>query len=276
MEALKSLNTPAIIYGTAWKKENTAQLVELAYSTGFRAFDTANQLKHYDEPLMGEALRALTGQGLQRESLFLQSKFTPLDGQDHRLPYDKNANPRTQVKQSFASSLKNLSVEYLDSYLLHGPYSYPGLGEEDWEVWDALEELYASGKVRAIGISNVTVQQLAELMEKAEVPPMVVQNRCYASRGWDLAVRQMCHEHGIIYQGFSLLTANHSVVVHPELNKIAERLDVTPEQIVYCFSAQVGMVPLTGTTSEKHMQQALQSMELELTDQEIALIEKLS
>lgn len=276
MEIQKTLNTPGIIYGTAWKKSYTARLVELAFSTGFRAFDTANQLKHYDEPLMGEALRALAARGVQRESLFLQSKFTPIDGQDHRLPYDQNADLGTQVKQSYASSLVNLSVDYLDSYLLHGPYSYPGLGEDDWKVWTTLEELYASGKVRAIGISNITDRQLAELIERAEVPPMVVQNRCYASRGWDLTVRRMCQEHGIIYQGFSLLTANPSVVGHPELNKIALRLGATPEQIVYCFSARVGMVPLTGTTNEKHMQQALQALTVELTDQEVALIEKLS
>jgi diketogulonate reductase-like aldo/keto reductase len=137
---------PAFIYGTAWKKEATAGLVRTAVETGFKAIDTANQPKHYQEPLVGEALKSLLDGGVSRDSLFVQTKFTPINGQDHRVPYDPQAAFPIQVRQSFESSLRNLKTDYLDSYLLHGPYSYPGLGDEDWDVWHAIEQLYTSGE----------------------------------------------------------------------------------------------------------------------------------
>src|SRR5690348_742196 len=168
---------PSFMYGTAWKKEATAQLVQQAVTAGFRAIDTANQLIHYQEALVGEALQALAQQGIARESLFLQTKFTPTNGQDHRTPYDASADLTTQVKQSFDSSLAHLHTDYVDSYVLHGPYSRYTLGASDREVWTAMEALYQSGKTKMIGISNVTAGQLAQLCTEATVKPMVVQNR---------------------------------------------------------------------------------------------------
>src|SRR5262245_39368559 len=125
---------PTFIYGTAWKKEATADLVQTALKAGFTAIDTANQPKHYTEPLVGEALGIGAAQGIASDSLVLQTKFTPVNGQDHRLPYDPKASVSEQVAQSFESSLQHLKTDYLDSYLLHGPYSYPALGNSDWEV----------------------------------------------------------------------------------------------------------------------------------------------
>jgi len=126
---------PSFMYGTAWKKEATAQLVQLAVAAGFTAIDTANQLIHYQEALVGEALLALARKGMTRDRLFLQTKFTPTNGQDHRTPYDASAALTTQVAQSFDSSLVHLHTDYLDSYVLHGPYQRQGLGAADWEVW---------------------------------------------------------------------------------------------------------------------------------------------
>src|SRR5262245_3902940 len=155
---------PSFIYGTAWKKEATANLVTTAVKAGFTAIDTANQPKHYTEPLVGAALEALAREGISRDSLFLQTKFTPLNGQDNRVPYDPHAALQEQVRQSFESSLRNLKTDHLDSYLLHGPYSYPGLAKEDWEVWGAMEQLYDAGRTRVIGISNVNAIQLSALV----------------------------------------------------------------------------------------------------------------
>jgi len=124
---------PPFMYGTAWKKEATTGLVLQAVEVGFTAIDTANQLVHYDEARVGEALLQLATQGITRDSLFLQTKFTSINGQDHRLPYDPRVNITTQVQQSFASSLAHLHTDYLDSYVLHGPYSRRGLRSEDWE-----------------------------------------------------------------------------------------------------------------------------------------------
>ncbi|HEU4342260.1 MAG TPA: aldo/keto reductase, partial [Candidatus Binatia bacterium] len=192
LTAYNKLPLPSFMYGTAWKKAATKQLVELAVASGFRAIDTANQLIHYEEALVGEALQALQKKGIRRDALFLQTKFTPAGGQGGRTPYDPSADLTTQVRESFESSLSHLRTEYVDSYVLHAPYSRRGLGEADWEVWAAMESLYRSGKTKMIGISNITAGQLAQLCEQANVKPMVVQNRCFAALGWDKEVREIC------------------------------------------------------------------------------------
>jgi diketogulonate reductase-like aldo/keto reductase len=224
LTAYNQLAIPSFMYGTAWKKDATAELVQLAVATGFRAIDTANQLIHYEEALVGEAFQSLRKQGIRRDTLFLQTKFTPIGGQDHRTPYDRSAALPTQVQQSFDSSLSHLHTEYLDSYVLHAPYSRRGLGEADWEVWGAMEGLYKTGKTKMIGVSNVTAGQLLQLCEQASIRPMVVQNRCFAVLGWDQQVREVCQAYGVIYQGFSLLTANREVLADPEIRTIARRL----------------------------------------------------
>jgi diketogulonate reductase-like aldo/keto reductase len=274
--AYNTVPIPSLMYGTAWKEGATAQLVQLAVASGFRAIDTANQLIHYREDLVGEALLALDKQGVKRDTLFLQTKFTPVNGQDHRTPYDASADLTTQVQQSFDSSLTHLHTDYVNSYVLHGPYSRWGLGESDREVWAAMEELYQSGKTKMIGISNVAAGQLTQLCEEARVKPMVVQNRCYAALGWDREVREICQGHGIIYQGFSLLTANREVVADPDIRAIAKRLGASPAQVVFRFSMQIGMLPLTGTTREQHMKEDLQAEQLTLLPEEIQLIESLA
>lgn len=265
-----------MIYGTAWKKDRTAWCVETAVFAGFRAIDTANQAKHYTESLVGEALKALAQKGISRDELFLQTKFTSRDGQDHRLPYDERADVKTQVLQSFESSLKHLGIQTLDSYLLHGPYNYPGLGQEDWDVWETLEQLHKEGRTKFIGISNVNAGQLSELIQNATVKPMVVQNRCFANLGWDREVRDLCRLHGIVYEAFSLLTANPFALEAPYITAIADRTGTTPAQVVFCFSRQIGMVPLTGTTDPTHMGQDLKALEFTLTEEEVTHIERLA
>lgn len=272
-EAYNHVPIPSFMYGTAWKKEATTQLVELAVEAGFTAIDTANQLIHYQEALVGEALQALANKGVRRETLFLQTKFTPTNGQDHRTPYDAKADLTTQVRQSFASSLTHLHTDYLDSYVLHGPYSRYGLSDADWEVWRALEAIYESGKTKMIGISNVNARQLTELCVQATHKPMVVQNRCYASLGWDQELREICRSHGIIYQGFSLLTANREVLSDPEIRAIAKRVGAGVAQVIFRFAMQIGMLPLTGTTNPQHMKDDLKAEQIALTSEEVQRIE---
>ncbi|MDH4088275.1 MAG: aldo/keto reductase [Nitrospira sp.] len=267
------VSIPSFMYGTAWKKEATTGLVLQAVETGFTAIDTANQLVHYDEARVGEALLQLATQGITRDKLFLQTKFTSINGQDHRLPYDAQASITTQVQQSFASSLSHLHTDYLDSYVLHGPYSRRGLGAEDWEVWAAIESLYDTGKTKMIGISNVTADQLTLLCVKAKHKPMMVQNRCYAAFGWDKEVREICRINQIMYQGFSLLTANSGIFAEPDLRAMAAKYQTGLAQIVFRFAQQVGMLPLTGTTNVQHMKEDLQSDRFTLLPEEVQQIE---
>ena len=267
---------PNFMYGTAWKKEDTSQYVQLAVQAGFRAIDTANQIIHYHEALVGEALLALVKQGIMRDQLFLQTKFTPVSGQDHRTPYDPMAPIAEQVAQSFESSLEHLHTDSIDSYILHGPYGRWGLDKEDWEVWTALERLYQAGRVKMIGVSNVQALQLQLLCEQADVKPMVVQNRCYAALGWDHDVREVCRTHQVVYQGFSLLTANRGILRNPEVGAIAERCHTRPAQVIFRFAQQVGMLPLTGTTDAHRMKEDLDIDRVELSPEEIARIKTIA
>jgi diketogulonate reductase-like aldo/keto reductase len=262
------MNMPTFIYGTAWKEERTSECTLLALQAGFRAIDTANQRRHYFEAGVGEGIAK---SGIPRAELFLQTKFTYVGGQDHRLPYDPAAPLATQVRQSFQSSLEHLRTDYLDSYVLHGPASGRGWTDADDEVWTTMEELQKEGKVRHLGVSNVSIAHLRQLASRAT--PAFVQNRCFARFGWDRDVRAFCREKGIRYQGFSLLTANPEVVEHPILARIAARLNATPNQVIFRFAQQVGMIPLTGTTDPVHMREDLEAERLELTLEEVRTIE---
>lgn len=273
LSTYNGVSLPAFMYGTAWKKEATTRLVLQAVAAGFTAIDTANQLVHYDEARVGEAMLALDQQGIRRDTLFLQTKFTSMNGQDHRLPYDASADLTTQVNQSFESSLAHLHTEYLDSYVLHGPQYRRGLAAEDWEVWGAIERLYDSRRTKVIGVSNVSAEQLESLCAKARHRPMVVQNRCYAAMGWDKEVREICRSQNIVYQGFSLLTANREVFVDPEVRAMAARHGMGLAQLIFRFAVQIGMLVLTGTTNRDHMKEDLQAERVTLAPEDLQRLE---
>jgi diketogulonate reductase-like aldo/keto reductase len=272
---VRGVEVPGFMYGTAWKEDATAQCVTDAIAAGFRAIDTANQRKHYHEAEVGAGLARAYATGITREQLFLQTKFTYRRGQDHRLPYDPNADVATQVQQSFASSLEHLRVDKLDSYVLHGPAGGRGLVDLDYEVWRTMEGLHRVGKVALLGISNVALEQLRELCSHAEVAPAFVQNRCYASTGWDREVRSFCTAQGIVYQGFSLLTANRDVLRQRDFAAICKRVGRTPAQVVFRFAQQVGMLPLTGTTDPAHMREDLE-LGFELAAADVERLERLA
>jgi diketogulonate reductase-like aldo/keto reductase len=267
---------PRLLYGTAWKEEATAGLVEQALAAGFRGIDTANQRKHYAEAGVGEGLARFAARApLPRSAVFLQTKYTFRAGQDDRLPYDPAAPVGAQVAQSFERSLVHLGVSALDSLVLHGPSRREGLGPDDRAAWAAMEELAGAGRVALLGVSNVTAEQIEALTQLARIPPALVQNRCYAARGWDAEVRAVCQRHGIAYQGFSLLTANRHVLAAPAVRALADARGATPAQIVFRFALQRGMLPLTGTRDPAHMAEDLAALEpaLHLAPGELATIE---
>ena len=277
MPSAQPSSIPSFLYGTAWKEDRTAALTELAIRSGFRAIDTANQRRHYFEAAVGQGLAAVYGAGLvTRADLFLQTKFTYQEGQDHRLPYDPSAELSIQVAQSMASSLEHLGTDHVDSFVLHGPASHSHWTADDFETWQAMIKERDAGRTRLLGVSNISLAQLQQMARAHEEPPAFVQNRCYATRGWDRDVRAFCRERNIIYQGFSLLTANVEVLRHPPIAALAAQKDATPAQIVFAFARQVGMLPLTGTSSADHMRQDLESRSLELPPDAVNAIEAIA
>lgn len=267
---------PDFLYGTAWKEDRTPALVELALRMGFRGMDTANQRRHYFEAGVGQGLAAAYRAGVvTRADVFLQTKFTYRPGHDHRLPYDPAASFSVQVAQSMASSLEHLGTDHVESYVLHGPSSGYGWSDADAEVWEAMRKERDAGRTRLLGVSNVSLEHLEQMAAVHSEPPAFVQNRCYARLGWDRDVRLFCSERKIVYQGFSLLTANAEVLHHSLVADLGARASSTPAQVVFAFARAVGMLPLTGTSNAEHMQQDLASSGLALAPDAVRAIESL-
>ena len=211
-----------------------------------------------------------------RADLFLQTKFTYQGSQDHRLPYDPAASLSTQVVQSLASSLEHLGTDYVDSYILHGPASPYGWSGADDEVWTAMRKERVAGRTRLLGVSNVSLKHLEQMEAAGAGNPLFVQNRCFARLGWDRDVRDFCKDRKIVYQGFSLLTANPEVLRHALVSGISSRSKATRAQVIFRFAQEIGILPLTGTSDAKHMKQDLNSRDLALSAEEVRAIESIA
>lgn len=268
------ITMPAMLYGTAWKKERTAEYVGAALDAGFRGVDTACQPKHYDEAGVGAALADAFRRGVRREEVFVQTKFSPPGAHDpRRIPYDPQAPLATQVEQSFAVSVRNLRTDHLDSLILHSPLR---TSAETLEVWRAMEALVERGVVRLIGISNCyDLSTLRDLHERSRIKPSVVQNRFYAESGYDRDIRAFCLQHGLVYQSFWTLTANPRILGHARVQAIAAAHRRTPAQVLFRFLMHSGVVPLTGTKSVAHMREDLAVTEFELDTSEREAIDAL-
>ena len=212
---------------------------------------------------------------MARDDLFLQTKFTFRPARTTACRTTPTPRSPTQVEQSFASSLEHLGTDVIDSYVLHGPSQRAGLGAADWEAWRAMEAIHDSGRARLLGVSNVTLEQLqAVCAGRRGCGRGSSRTAATPRRGWDREVRAFCAANGLVYQGFSLLTANREVLAHPELARIAARHGRTAAQVVFRFALDVGMVPLTGTTDADHMRADLDVFGFELTADEVGRIER--
>ena len=262
---------PQIIYGTAWKKEKTAGLVEQALTLGFRGVDTACQPKHYDEAGVGSGIAASK---IERQSIYLQTKFTPISGQDpERVPYEPRASLAQQVAQSFVRSQENLRTPVVDGLVLHSPLANP---TELRDVWTAMETVFDAGGARQLGISNCyDLAMLQHLHDGSRVKPAVVQNRFYAKTGYDRLIRDFCRNHGVIYQSFWTLTANPEILAHDTIKLLMQRHHRTAPQIFFRYLSQNQIIPLTGTTSAVHMRQDLDVSNFELAPDECQAIDAL-
>lgn len=268
-------NLPPFIYGTAWKKERTASLVYLAVKNGFRAIDTACQPKHYNERGVGEGLQKIYEDKIcTREELFLQTKFTPINGQEKTsIPYNPTASFHDQVLESFSVSCANLKTDYVDALILHSPL--PDF-DDMMEVWHTFEEIHRIGGARRLGISNCyDATLLNRLYESASIKPLVLQNRFYKRSGYDTELRSFCAEHGMTYESFWTLTGNPEVLKSSVVKRVAAAHRVSEAEVFFAFVRSLGVTILTGTTSEEHMIKDLASPLLPLTPAELQDIQRL-
>lgn len=265
------VRSPRILYGTAWKKTQTAALVQQAIECGFRGIDTACQPKHYHEPGVGAGVAASLNDRLTRADLYLQTKFTSLSGHDPKqIPYDPTARLAVQVAQSFMASLRNLQTDYVDCLVLHSPLNDAA---QTAEAWQAMEVIVDSGGAKQLGISNCyQLGALENLYRAARIKPAVLQNRFYAETNYDRELRVFCRQQGILYQSFWTLSANPHLLSHGTIAKLAEDYGRTPAGILFRYLTQEDVVPLTGTTSMAHMREDLAIFQFELTPQERAAI----
>ena len=219
---------PQILYGTAWKKDETEGLVRTALLQGFRGLDTAGQPRHYDEAAVGAGVASWLKAGappagkVSREDLYLQTKFTPL-----------------------ASDAQTLEV---------------------WRAMEALADTGQVRQIGISNCYRL--EQLKSLWESARVKPAVLQNRFYAETDYDREIRAYCREHQIIYQSFWTLAANPQILAQPIVRDLASSYHRTPVQILFRYLTQSQVVPLTGTRSQAHMREDLSIFEFELSELE--------
>jgi len=262
---------PNLIYGTAWKKEKTAIYVEDAIKLGFRAIDTACQPRHYREDLVGEGIKK---SGVERDELFIQTKFTPQGGQDpSSIPYDPNFPIDMQIRASLEVSMENLQTDFLDSLILHSPLHTFG---ETLKAWRTFEEFVKEGRVGVIGISNCyNPDFFKKLYEQASIKPSFLQNRFYKDSDYDIYLRAFCNENSITYQSFWTLTANPDILGSSLFVDLQKKYEKTAEQILFRYLTLSGVVPLIGSTSKTHLKQDLDIFSFRLDKSDVEQIDKL-
>jgi diketogulonate reductase-like aldo/keto reductase len=176
-----------------------------------------------------------------------------------------------QVAQSFEVSKKNLGVSYVDGLILHSPLENM---DRLMIVWQAMEQIYDREGTKQIGISNCyDLEMLKQLYEAAIIKPAVLQNRFYQDTGYDNEIRKWCQEQKIIYQSFWTLTANPQILSCETVQKAAQTYQKTAAQIFFRVLVDIGIVPLIGTCSDKHMKEDLEIFNFDLS---IAVIQEIA
>jgi diketogulonate reductase-like aldo/keto reductase len=241
---------PALGFGTLIPDPlATKQAVKAALQAGFRHFDCAERYRN--EQAVGEAMQEMFKAGaIERKDVFVTTKL-----------WNNNHRPE-RVKPAFEASIQRLQVDYVDCYLTHTPYAFqPGDEQEPRdergqviydsgvtlvETWRALESLVDDGRCRAIGLSNVNLEKLQEIVEAARIKPAVVEVESHPYLPeWDLL--DYCQQHGIVLLAFAALghAMEPRLLDDPVILAIAQRLRRTPAQVVLAWAVQRGTALLT-------------------------------
>ncbi|TFV62750.1 aldo/keto reductase [Geodermatophilus sp. DF01-2] len=231
--------------------EDTAEAVSAALEIGYRHIDTAEMYRN--EKGVG---KAVARSGIDRGEVFVTSK---LNNGFHR---------RDDALRAFDQSLADLGFEYLDLFLIHWPL--PGIDVDYVETWKAMEEIYASGRTRAIGVSNFKPHHLRRLFGGTEVRPAVNQIEVHPYLAQD-DVRAFDADHEIVTEAWSPI-AQGKVLGDPAVVAIAERLDRTPAQVVLRWHVQRGDVVFPKSVSPERMRENFALFDFELSRDDMATV----
>jgi diketogulonate reductase-like aldo/keto reductase len=238
----------------------TKQATRAALEAGFRHLDCAERYRN--EAAVGEAItEAFEAGTLQRKDLFVTTKL-----------WNSNHRPE-RVKPAFDASRQRLRLDYVDCYLAHTPFAFQPGDEQDprdeqgrviydsgvtlVETWHAMERIVDDGRCKAIGLSDITLEKLREVVAAARIKPAVIQIESHPYLPeWELL--DFCREHGIVIQAFAALghAMEPSVLNDPVITAIAQRLHKTPAQIALAWAIQRGTAFLTTSTKLQRIQES--------------------
>lgn len=250
---------PLVGFGTWLLKEGDEcyDAVASALRAGYRHIDTARA--YYNEASVGRAVR---DSGIPRDEIFITSKL-PAEAKDLET-----------ARRDFKTTMSEIALDHLDLYLVHAPWPWDEIGKdctaENREIWGFMEQCLASGRVRAIGVSNFARTDLDNILSVAKVTPMADQIRWFV--GCDVAdTVSACREHDIVIEAYSPF-AHGLIVNHPEIGEIAARYGVSAPQLCIRYLLQHGAVVLPKATSPAHIEQNAQ-LDFTISDADMATLD---
>src|ERR1700689_5212521 len=254
---------PALGFGTLIPDPvATRSATKAALAAGFRLLDTAERYRTESE--VGEAMQEVFKEGkIKREDVFVITKL-----------WNTNHRPE-RVKPACEASLKKLQLDFVDLYLIHTPFAFQPGDEQDprdangnviydqgvtlLDTWRAMEGLVSEGKCKAIGLSDVTLMQVQDIVKAARMKPAVVhvESHPYLPQ-WDLL--NYCKENGIVLQAFAALghSSEPKLLEDPVIIAVARRVNKTPAQVLLAWAIQRGTAPLTTSKTPSRIQENFQ------------------
>jgi diketogulonate reductase-like aldo/keto reductase len=251
---------PAVGFGTLIPDPAvTRQAVKTALEVGFRHFDCAERYRN--EQAVGDAMNeVLQGETVKREDIFVTTKL-----------WNTNHRPE-RVRPAFDASRRRLQIDYVDCYIVHTPFAFQPGDDQDprdengrviydsgvtlIETWRALEDLVDGGQCKSIGLSDISLEKLKEIVAVARIKPAAIQVESHPFLPeWELF--DFCKEHGIVIQAFAPLghAIDPKVVDDPVITSIAQRIGKTPAQVALAWAVQRGTAFLTTSTNSRHIQE---------------------